>query len=57
MKFIYVDLYTIFFLLLCATPFGTSKKSSEEIKNTVLPSCASCKILVDSFKKVNKIIE
>ncbi|XP_058808335.1 cysteine-rich with EGF-like domain protein 2 [Phymastichus coffea] len=51
MQFIYVDLYTVFFLLLCTTPFGTSKKSSEEIKNTILPPCASCKIMVESFKK------
>ena len=56
---IYLASHAILLLLLCSTvSSGSNKKISkgktaEENKNIIFPPCASCKLLVESFKRVS----
>lgn len=58
MKIIYVAAHAVSLLLLFLTVSSSSEKTpssddnSEEIKNREYPPCKSCKVLVESFKKV-----
>ncbi|OXU28623.1 hypothetical protein TSAR_010928 [Trichomalopsis sarcophagae] len=56
MKIIHAAANAVVLLLLCFTVSTSSdkaakKRNSEEAKNMQLPPCASCKVLVESFKK------
>ena len=61
MKIIYAAVYPALILLLCLVISTDGDKSSsaskvkknEEAKIVTLPPCASCRVLVESFKKVS----
>jgi hypothetical protein len=59
MKIICIAIHTVIFLLLYSPISSgsdkTSGQNSEENKNMVLPPCASCKLLIESFLKVSII--